>query len=1327
MSSLRLLLFLAVFTTASLDSTWAQFGPTKRRSISQWANIDELVSSESQAYLNQIDAYLEAEQYSEAIESLQRVMGSFRDKIVRIATGEDESQYALGMRTYGHYRLSHLPPKALELYRSRVDPQARQWYEQGIEYHDPELLERVVREFYASSWTDDALYALGEFALTAGNYEQARAYWERLLTVKERGLTTPFRLELPTKDIPREEIYARLILVSILEGSTQRAETQLTKQLYGGKSFQERFPEAIGQLGGKSGKYVELLDNLLQQSQRWANLTPNKDWPTFGGSYRRTSQQPHAVSLASKAWKDPIPLQPVKVLPASISRQFSLRRIGEESGQPLSYFPLAVEDKLIVHHRPQLPEDGTRCKDRILVYNIHTGKPYWPVGEQQLELTGASPGEIFSSAESAPRYTFTSLDIPRYTMTVHRNLLFARVGSPVTFREAGKRLNQEEPPSSILCLDLDAKGKLVWQIPADDPEWAFEGAPICDGQRVYVGMKQRLGNPKPFVACYDAETTKLLWRQVLPSADTWNFGGDEVELSHNLLTLGAGMIYYNTNLGSVAALDAETGEIRWITLYPRQENLNLNQPQGYYYRSLNPCIYHQGMVFVAPNHTSSVLAFDALSGEILWELPLPDVTHLLGVYQDKLIASGDRIYWIEFDPTNRSRPGSLAHHWFGNAGPKGYGRGMMAEGHIYWPTRKQVMVFDAETAQLKQMIHLWEEPAFRELAGNLLLANEMLIVAQPDQLVGFHGYSEALEDKLERDARANPKSPATLLALARCQFKLHQWQQAAKSYQQYLAVAKSLDIPPPGYAQARLEFVETLIQQISQFLDTHEYTRALQLTKQSERQAESPAHKAKILLQRGDAAWGLKQREAAVSAWQEVLASARLGEALIPRQEVGYISAARVAAAKLDQTNPSEQASPQPSPVRETRPVRMSLLSNPTDVTKSHFPAKLQTSPNSNTLCVLDGRTLKGYSSEGVSLQWKQTLPQIPWDYQMVGEDLWLLHAEGCEVYHSTTGQPQNRFYFEDLPNWQSHLFVSTDQPEQLCQFSERWAIAPVHKSQLAAFDVQRRRFATTISVVGTMEKVFVSDQTNEIHILHRPLGVNSDVLTLSTYQLPAGTFIRSSELQGDPTNFLSVHGKLVIQTQQHLQLFDPHSGQMLWQQSLPTEGATELLTFQTEHHCLLLGTENGDVFCLRVENGEMLWSNSLSHTLSGSASYCVDDQTLFILHQGLLYRLEIASGRFVWERPQYIHPPESQGKLNRFGDQLVAASWGSDVAQLSTIEAASGQVIQQIALNYAEPVRQLLATRQALFVAQERVVSCLPFDTKLAAGDAAENSQSVH
>src|SRR5262249_15397411 len=152
---------------------------------------------------------------------------------------------------------------------------------------------------------------------------------------------------------------------------------------------------------------------------------------------------------------------------------YSLRRIGEDAQHLLSYHPVVSGNLLLVNNQSQ-----------IFAFDVRTGKPAWPRTDGK-----RPPGEIFEDvALSPPGRMIRGLGVPRFTMTVHDNKLYARMGSQVTSRplEAGERVS-----GSLVCLDLAAQGKIVWNISPhdrnapDDEKWAFEGSPIVSGANVY--------------------------------------------------------------------------------------------------------------------------------------------------------------------------------------------------------------------------------------------------------------------------------------------------------------------------------------------------------------------------------------------------------------------------------------------------------------------------------------------------------------------------------------------------------------------------------------------------------------------------------------------------------------------------------------------------------------------------------------------------------------------------------------------------------------------------------------------------------------------------
>lgn len=715
---------------------WAQFGFSGEFKLSDSVQVREPRGA-ARTHLERIKVLLADEQWGEAVETLRQLMETEGDRLFALAP-----QHYVTVRDYCHLQIAQLPPPALELYRGRVDPLARQWYEQGVSEGDEELLARVVEQLFCSSWGDNALWKLGEMALERGDYGRARAYWERLSPLLRapdgrpwsilRGVdlekrwkdleplltkreTPPKWLAYPDTEFPPADVRARLTLVSVLEGDRERAavELELLRRLH---------PDATGKWAGREVNYVEELSRLLAASADWPAPPPARDWTTFAGSPDRATRLPPAERPAGPAWESPIELGEPLAVDAGLARNFGYggRRVAEDAEGLLPYHPLVVGDLLLVND-----------ESRIRAFNLHTGQPAW----------GQEDGVIFKDERpdfAGRRRGRGRLGVPRFTMTAADGKLFARLGEPITGWPAEPTRAAGE--GYLVCLDLEAQGQLLWKITADDEprepgveggEWAFEGSPVSDGGRVYVALRRSDVRPQAYVACYDAQTGRKLWRQFVCAAETPARGQIE-EVTSNLLTLAEGTLYYNTNLGAVASLAVEDGRINWLSLYERADGGDLSRPATHFYRDLTPCVYYRGVVVAAPSDSEYITAFDAGTGARLWASRWPtDAVHLLGVSGDHLIASGERLWWLDV------YSGNVVRRWpdGGKAGPGGYGRGVVAGGEIYWPTRKHIYVFDAAKAiQSQEPILL---SAYHAEGGNVVAIKGYLVIAAADRLYGL--------------------------------------------------------------------------------------------------------------------------------------------------------------------------------------------------------------------------------------------------------------------------------------------------------------------------------------------------------------------------------------------------------------------------------------------------------------------------------------------------------------------------------------------------------------------------------------------------------------
>jgi outer membrane protein assembly factor BamB len=692
----------------------AQVPSASRFELSNAIQVDE-ANAATRTHLERVKASIANQQWDEAVEVLRQVAESHAGKVLAVSP-----RRFVSVRDYCHLQLASLPSEALTLYRSRVDTQARRWYEQGIRHRDAARLRELVEQLFCSSWGDDALLALGDLALEAGNTGEARGYWERILSpdvwarlapavVQTNG--SPDWLLYPDSDLDQAAVRARLLLATVIEGDAEAAGTLLDV-------FARECGGAEGNLAGHQVNYAEFLGKLLVESRQWPAEKVDRDWPTFAGSMERCKVFPTAPEIGTVAWEASLPVPATDATSAAVGP----RRVAERRHQLLSYHPVIVDNMVLVN-----------TVDEIHAYNLATGEPLWGDSPVVYELPKRE-----NEARDHSRGATSAIGAPRFTMTVRDRRVYARLGSPVTTRINDQQFFARH--NYVVCLDLEAQAKALWAVPDtlhlddNDRSWSFEGSPVVDGDGVYIAIRRSGARPQQYVACLDPETGQTKWRRLVCGAETAAQGQEET--TYNLLTLHAGTLYCNTNLGAVAALSTRDGLVQWIYRYPRAGQLDGNKRPKHFYRDLTPCVYYHGIVYVAPADSGPPMALDAPTGLRLWDAPFAeDVVHLLGVMDGKLVASGDKLWWIDaLNGKVVSPPGTSAESFPEGGSPKGLGRGLLAGGKVYWPTWDKMYIFDQNANRQLEPIDL----AFRNVTGgNLLAAGDSLLIASHDRITVF--------------------------------------------------------------------------------------------------------------------------------------------------------------------------------------------------------------------------------------------------------------------------------------------------------------------------------------------------------------------------------------------------------------------------------------------------------------------------------------------------------------------------------------------------------------------------------------------------------------
>ena len=564
--SILFLAWLAATLAGECSALFAQTtASTRRPDGSAFSDVQlDVVDNAVLAQVERAKALLADRQWDEGVDVLCQLAESTDGKVLGVTR-----QRYVRLNAWCQLQFAALPKDVLRRYRARIDPVAKQRYEDGVTQRSSRLLGEVVEQMLASSFGDDALLALGDLALESGDYAQASASWERILP-NATSSAAPTWQGYPDTDLDIAAVRARIILASILEGRGDRARAELAE-------FAKLHPGAVGRLGGRDGVFVETLRALLHENERTAASAVEQNWPTVAGNFERNGISRPLIDVGGVAWRMPL-------------------GEGVDSAgamPPPSFHPVLIGDTVLVN-------DGRQ----IVAVRSDSGKPTW--GQRVIfraETDSESATDIRSDATgTAP-----------FTMSVVENRLLARMGRPIADATGGWAISRQ--PGYLVCLDLSAEGRLVWRIAAEEG-WEFEGSPVADASGVYVAMRRHDVRPQAFVACFDADTGRLRWRRMVCNASTLP-GGASSGTGSNLLTLSHGRLYYATNLGAVAALRAEDGWPFWVSLYPRVRCSADDLRHGE--RELSPCLCAGGTLLVAPSDSPRVFGFDAFTGQLLWQ------------------------------------------------------------------------------------------------------------------------------------------------------------------------------------------------------------------------------------------------------------------------------------------------------------------------------------------------------------------------------------------------------------------------------------------------------------------------------------------------------------------------------------------------------------------------------------------------------------------------------------------------------------------------------------------------------------------------------------
>lgn len=741
------------------------------------AQIDRVTAAE-RLTLQDIDNSIELNRPDEVVDRLLEL--SLRESPRVIETGMYPPGFVshLPLTSYLQDRLLRMSvsaPEVLKEYRRRIDPIAAKELKSLRLHGDaiktrqqadrfmastpgPDFLVLAAEQAMARGWFDEAWVCLarcgppfqavaqfGESTIAKNKSVSIGVPWSFVLKLQSQPVKElseiylarePSRilpdLVLPTVGPRPAEIAVRIVMLQRAKGhATDRLE-QLFEQLLAASTN----TEASGPTSD-----VKFGDEVLQLADVWKKLpktAPPQPFDqadqgkTLGGSLQRTHPK--------VPWRgiDHQVLWSVTIPELSISEPME-DDLTKDLRVPSSH-PVLWRDKVLL----QTPES-------LRAFEATNGDS-WPIASRSLP--------VWRSQFSVPQVNVPSqLPVDGQThlsLSLNADVLTFRDGSPVTGWLPAVRREQASQ-SRLVAIDLQREGKLLegfpWQpkregLLADLPEGLeIEGCPLVVQDRIYVGLMHRdAANLRSYLVCLDF-AGEVQWVSPLLAAARVNDAIRRLHVSHSLASYSQGVIYYHASLGTVAAIDAETGRLRWLTQYPRYESNPLGTPFEHRgaTRDITTLCVEDDFVYAAPADCDRVFALLRGTGQPVWATApgeAKDGVHLLGVTDQHLMVSGDRLYWIDryqgllqaaFPASTSKQPnGALPE-------PRGVGRSLLMQDAVCFVTREEIYVF-ASSLNSEGIPHLLDRVSLGRLGlegGSLMADHHRFYLSSPGRLTAF--------------------------------------------------------------------------------------------------------------------------------------------------------------------------------------------------------------------------------------------------------------------------------------------------------------------------------------------------------------------------------------------------------------------------------------------------------------------------------------------------------------------------------------------------------------------------------------------------------------
>lgn len=657
-------------------------------------------SLEAADELTRADEMAKRGRWSEAAEIVHRISDSVGEKLVQRNAGGA----FVSVRMAVSRMVTSWPRQGQAAYAGLAEPALQSALRRHAETRQIEPILRLFERYFATPAAAVLADRIGQAAIEAGDFGLAESVYHRVLQ------------EHPDREAYREPYGAMLALLAAMRGGTPA----------------EPLPEARLRWQGQDQSLADVLKSIDRGFVAHQAADEGPEWNTFGGNPQRDRAAGPTIGEPGLLWRAPLGSDghADTADPAEPDWSEPVRGLMNSA---VPAFPVVGDGRVYVQRNRE-----------VAALHLGSGAVAW----RFIAESASEPSEMYPDDRPPDATSPTYAD--------GRVLASIPAEEPVFYQYDPARRGAE-----LLSLDA-ADGRLLWRIDAralqlKPGELALDTSPIVAHDSVYVIARRRrtFGFEDSYLCRFSVVDGSLVFRVHLGSAST----GAYVQQAAVVPALHDGVLYACSGLGSVSAISAYTGEVKWARTYPRGSAGDgpAVSPAPSSRVVMNPVLRWDDRIVLLPPDGEGLLVLNADSGATLQTTPravLHEVDTLLGIRGSLLCGIGGKAFCLDLSS------GAMRMVTGFEDQTKLSGRGVWAGDELLAPAENGLLRIPIAGGPSK--LQRWDGMG---RGGNLLAFADRLIVAELEGVASYVPKANIWKSLRERMTAA-PTDPLPAVELA---------------------------------------------------------------------------------------------------------------------------------------------------------------------------------------------------------------------------------------------------------------------------------------------------------------------------------------------------------------------------------------------------------------------------------------------------------------------------------------------------------------------------------------------------------------------------------